>query len=129
MQKGFGKDVQSVSPRVSRLKKLINGLEETDAPDSIMLNIMEVFPESDSLPEVGNYYTFIYMPKTMMLQYDEHPLVAVTSVKNWGFEGINFHWGKVRRYSWDEVVGGLHAINQNEINYLRSLPFAKIRNK
>lgn len=129
MEKGFGKNVQATSSRITRLKKAINGLEETDIPDSIMLNIIEIFPESGSVPEVGNYYTFIYMPKTFDIQYDEHPLVAVTSVKNWGFEGINFHWGKVRRYSWDEVVGQLHIINQNEINYLRSLPFAKIRNK
>lgn len=122
MAEGFGKYTQKQSSRVSQLKRKLDGSEDADA---IMLNILEVFKESVFIPEVGNYYTFVYIAKTPNITYDQHPLVAVTEIQKWGFKGINFHWGAVRNYTWIEVVGKLHIVRNNEIDYLRSLPYQK----
>jgi len=35
----------------------------------------------------------------------------------------------MRNYTWQEVAGALHLVKQNEIDYLRSLPYGKIRTK
>jgi hypothetical protein len=45
----------------------------------------------------------------------------------WG--GFNYHWGMMRNYTWQEVAGALHHVRSNEIDYLRSLPYGKIRTK
>ena len=57
------------------------------------------------------------------------PLVAVTYVDRWGFRGLNFHWGTSRNYTWNEIVGRLHIINNDEIDYLRSLQYANFKTK
>ena len=126
MAKGFGSEITTQSSRVSALKRKVKDL---NSPDDIMMNIMEVFDETEFIPDVGKYYTFVYFPKTNDIRYDEHPLVAVTAIERWGFRGINFHWGQSRNYTWQEVVGKLHVIENNEIDYLRSLKFAKFRDK
>ena len=43
------------------------------------------------IPEEGNICTFKYFAKTPNIEYDQHPLVAVSDVFPWGFRGINFH--------------------------------------
>lgn len=126
MAQGFGQEITKQSSRVSKLKKKLDGSEDADL---IMMNIMEVFTDISFVPDVGNYYTFIYIPKTEGIAYDEHPLVAVTAIEPWGFRGINFHWGQYRNYTWVEVIGQLHNVRNNEIDYLRSLPYAKYRTK
>jgi hypothetical protein len=126
MAKGFGQDIQKQSPRVSQLKRKLDGSEDADI---IMMNILEVFKDIEYVPDPGNYYTFIYYPKTEDIRYDEHPLVAVTEVERWGFRGFNYHWGQMRNYTWREVVGACHLVRPNEIDYLRSLPYGKIRTK
>ena len=114
------------SARTRQLEKKLKGSKD---PEIIMMNILEVFKESEFIPDVGSYYTFIYLPKTDEITYDEHPLVAVTAVERWGFKGINFHWGESRNYTWIEVVGKMHTIHKSEIDYLRSLPYAKFVTK
>lgn len=126
MAQGFGQEITKQSSRVSKLKKKLDGSEDADL---IMMNIMEVFTDISFVPDVGNYYTFIYIPKTEGIVYDEHPLVAVTAIDPWGFRGINFHWGQYRNYTWVEVIGQLHNVRNNEIDYLRSLRYAKYRTK
>lgn len=126
MAQGFGQEITKQSSRVSKLKKKLDGSEDADL---IMMNIMEVFTDISFVPDVGNYYTFIYIPKTEGIVYDEHPLVAVTAIEPWGFRGINFHWGQYRNYTWVEVIGQLHNVRNNEIDYLRSLRYAKYRTK
>ena len=126
MAQGFGQDIKKQPPRVSLLKRKLDGSEDADL---IMMNIMEVFRDVEFIPDVGKYYTFIYVPKTPNIVYDEHPLVAVTSVEQWGFKGINFHWNESRSYTWIEVVGQLHHIRNEEIEYMRSLSYAKYRTK
>ena len=110
--------------RISSIKQNMLGIE---SPDDLMLEILEALSESGNIPEAGNYYTFVYQPKTPGIQYDEFPLVAVTDVFGWGFKGLNFHWGNVRQYTWQEMVGNLHIVSSEEIESLRSIPYGKIR--
>jgi hypothetical protein len=122
MAKGFGEDIKRNSPRVSQLKRRIAGITD---PESIMLEIMDVFRETEFIPDVGNYYTFVYLPKTKKIDYDQFPLIACMEVKKWGFRGFNFHWNQMRNYTWIEVSGKLHTINNDEIDYLRSIRYAR----
>jgi hypothetical protein len=115
-----------MSYRVSKLKQK---LKYSKTPDDIMFNIMEIFTKTEFIPDVGGYYTFVYFPKTNDITYDEHPLVAVTAIERWGFKAINFHWEQSRNYTWTEIVGRLHVINKDEIDYLRTLNFAKFVTK
>ena len=111
--------------QAEQLQEQIEGLNNAD---DIMMNIMEVFTQTELTPDAGNYYTFVYNAKTPGV-YDEFPLVAVTLVENWGFQGINFHWGTSRNYTWKEIVGYLHVIQNDEIDYLRSLSYANFKTK
>ena len=126
MAKGFGKDIQASSSKVSRLREAL-AVEGAEDADLIMMNILQIFNETDLVPDVGKFYTFVYQAKTPKLEYDEHPLVAVTEVLRWGFKGYNYHWRQVRQYTWDEIVGSLHIVRQNEVKYLSSLPYGKKR--
>ena len=65
-----------------RTEELQEQIEELSDADDIMMNIMEVFSQTEIIPDAGNYYTFVYNAKTPGV-YDEFPLVAVTEVKNW----------------------------------------------
>ena len=114
-----------MSERTEELQEQIEGLNNAD---DIMMNIMEVFTQTDLTPDAGNYYTFVYHAKTPGV-YDEFPLVAVTYVDRWGFRGLNFHWGTSRNYTWLEIVGRLHVINNDEIDYMRSLSYANFKTK
>lgn len=126
MAQGFGQNIQTQSSRVSQLKRKIRNMSN---PDDIMLSIMEVFTQSDFIPDIGKYYTFIYLAKTPDITYDQYPLIAVTGVERWGFKGLNFHWNEFKNYTWQEVAGRMHVIEANEIEYLRSLPYAKFITK
>ena len=110
--------------RVYTLRKKIKNIFD---PEDIMIEIMDVFDETRLIPEVGEYYTFVYNAKTPGINYDQHPLVAVTSVHNWGFQGINYHWNKVRRYTWEEVPGFLHIVRRNEIELMRGINYITIK--
>lgn len=132
MATGFGREIQSRSSRISQLKKVIRNMTN---PDDIMLSIIEIFTHSEFIPDVGDYYTFVYLAKTPDIVYDQYPLIAVLDIFKWGFRGLNFHWEKVdpsqaiRNYTWQEVIGKMHHVEKNEISYLRSLPYAKFITK
>ena len=126
MAQGFGQNIQNQSGRVSQLKRKIRDMYN---PDDIMLSIIEVFTHSEFIPDVGNYYTFIYLAKSLDITYDQYPLVAVTSVERWGFKALNYHWNEFKNYTWQEVAGRMHLIEPNEIEYLRSLPYSKFITK
>jgi hypothetical protein len=64
MAKGFGQDIQTSSPRVNDLKRRVKGLVESD---DIMFEVISVFRETEIIPDVGKYYTFIYTPKQKIL--------------------------------------------------------------
>ena len=112
---------------ISRIDILDERIREVSDPEDIMMEIMDVLNNTTLIPEVGNYYTFIYNPKTPNITYDQHPLVAVTSIERWGFQGINFHWNEVKRYTWTEIPGRLHIVEDDEIMSMRNINYAKIR--
>jgi len=126
MAQGFGQNIQNQSGRVSQLKRKIRNMYN---PDDIMLSIMEVFTRSEFIPDVGKYYTFVYLAKTPDITYDQYPLIAVTAVERWGFKGLNYHWNEFKNYTWQEVVGKMHVIEANEIEYMRTLPYSKFITK
>jgi hypothetical protein len=113
---------------MSRIQPIIDDLIGTETPDDLMLKIMEVLPQAEPNElEVGNFCTFIYQPKTFFVQYDEHPLVAVTLVDEWGIRGINYHWNEFRNYSWDEFIGEVYLFDRSELSDLRTLQYQKYR--
>jgi hypothetical protein len=113
---------------MSRAKPILKSLIGTERPDDLMTAVRDVLSNTTSqAAEVGNIYTFVYFPKTPGIRYDAHPLVAVTGVYSWGFSGINFHWGEPRQYTYEEMIGPLYNVNQNELGDLRRIPFGKIK--
>ena len=111
---------------MSRIAPLVDELVGVESADDIMQEVLGALSEGGS-PEVGNIYVFVYRPKTPNIRYDEHPLVAVTSVYSWGFKGINFHWGQSRQYTFQEVASQLYQVTNEELQDLNTIPFAKFR--
>lgn len=128
MAEGFGQyaEKSSTTPRVKELKRRIDKDEVKD-PEDLMLLIIDALKKEVLYPEPGKFYTFIYKPKTPNIEYDQHPLIACTSLEKWGFKAINFHWRKSRQYTWEEVLGKLHVVEYNELDELLSIPYAKFR--
>ena len=112
---------------MSRIRSIRDNLNGTEDADDLMLEIISVLDEGGKVPIAGNFYVFVYNPKTPGIRYDQNPLVAVTQVLDWGFRGINFHWGENRQYTWSEVAGGLFQADNSELNDLDAIPFAKFR--
>ena len=113
---------------MSRISPLVDDILGTEDADDLMIEIMDVLGDSiSSTPEVGKIYVFVYQPKTQGLRYDQNPLVAVTDIFEWGFKGINFHWGQSRQYTFSDVVGGRYRATNEELRDLNTLPFAKFR--
>ncbi len=111
----------------NRVRVLLDGLIGNENPDDLMVEIISILKEGGKAPQAGKFYTFIYNPKTPNVQYDQNPLVAVTDVFNWGFRGINFHWDDVRQYTWDEIAGGIYEVRSEELDDMRTIPYAHIR--
>jgi len=127
MAEGFGQYL-NIPPRMREIKKRIEK-EGSNDPEDLMIIIIDVLKEEALYPEVGKFYTFIYNAKTPNLRYDQHPLIACTSIEPWGFRGINFHWRKYRQYTWPEVAGKLHIIRYEELDEMLSIPYAKFLTK
>ena len=111
----------------NRIRSVIDGVVGNEDPDDLMIDLLNVLQESGRVPQAGKYYIFVYNPKTPNITYDQYPLVAVTEVFRWGFKGINFHWGELRQYTYDEVAGQLYEVYSEELADLREVPFANIR--
>lgn len=123
--------------RVSRTDELESRIKNMSDQEEIMMEILDVFKDIEWIPSQGKYYTFIYNAKTVLnrdyegvrdldkVYYDQHPLVAVFRIYKWGFEGLNFHWKKIRRYTWQEVAGALHVINPDEMDYMKTVNYMK----
>lgn len=121
------KKVTDTDSNVNRVRAILDGVIGNEDPDDLMLEILEVVKESGKVPSAGKYYIFVYNPKTPNISYDQNPLVAVTDVFQWGFRGINFHWGEMRQYTWSEVAGSLYEVYQSELKDLQAIPFGNIR--
>tara|TARA_Y100001963_G_scaffold31093_1_gene42739 strand:+ start:719 stop:1099 length:381 start_codon:yes stop_codon:yes gene_type:complete len=112
----------------NRIRGVIDNIIGTEDPDDLMLELMDAISDTEvSAPEAGRYYAFVYNPKTPNIQYDAHPLVAVTDILEWGFKGFNYHWGQMRQYTWQEVVGRVYEIYPEELSDAQEIPFQKIR--
>ena len=124
-KEAFGLDGdQEENNRVSEFLSDLNN--KTNDPEEMMLEIMEALNDTVTpIPDVGNFYTFVYNAKTPGESYDQHPLIACTSLERWGFRGLNFHWQKYRNYTWGELAGQLYIVKQNELDDLLAIPYAK----
>ena len=124
-KKAFGLDGdQEENNRVSEFLSELNN--QTNDPEEMMLEIMDAINDTVTpVPDVGNFYTFVYNAKTPGEQYDQHPLIACTSLERWGFRGLNFHWQKYRNYTWGELAGQLYIVRPNELDDLLAIPYGK----
>ena len=111
----------------NRIAPIKEELKEMSDPEEMMLLIMDTLKDVEVVPDVGQYYTFIYKPKTPNITYDEHPLVAVTEVLEWGFRGINLHFGQVRQYTFPEIIGQVHLVRGSEFEDIKHIPYARIK--
>ena len=113
---------------MSRIASLVGNLIGSESADELLVEIMGALSDSAvSIPEVGKIYVFAYQPSTPGIRYDQNPLVAVTSVYEWGFKGINFHWGQSRQYTFQEVASQLYQVTNKELQDQNTIPFAKFR--
>ena len=89
-KKAFGLDGdQEENNRVSEFLSELNN--QTNDPEEMMLEIMDALNDTVTpIPDVGNFYTFVYNAKTPGEQYDQHPLIACTSLERWGFRDLTF---------------------------------------
>ncbi len=79
------------------------------------------------IPQPDKYYVFVYKAKTRGIQYDQHPFIVCTGVYNWGFVGVNFHWGSYRRYSWREVLSNIYEVYEDEIEDMQKYKIARFK--
>lgn len=107
--------------RITSVKERLQSMG--DAEDRMLL-IMEILVDTQPIPDVGDYYTFIYNAKTPGIKYYQHPLIACLEIYKWGFKGLNYHWGQVRNYTWEEVPGFLHVVRNSELQDLRDIGYA-----
>ena len=102
----------------------------TNDQEEMMLEIMELLNDTVTpVPDVGTLCTFVYNAKTPGVTYDQHPLVAVTDLFQWGFRGLNFHWQEYRQYTWEELAGQVYIVQREEMDDLLSIPYAKFITK
>ena len=124
-KEAFGLDGdQGEDNRISASLSELNN--QTNDPEEMMLEIMDALNDTVTpIPDVGNFYTFVYNAKTPGASYDQHPLIACTSLERWGFRGLNFHWQKYRNYTWGELAGQLYIVRPNELDDLLAIPYGK----
>ena len=116
---------------MNRIEEVKDELEKSvNDPEDLMLIIMEALNNSVTpIPEVGQFYTFIYNAKTPNITYDQHPLIACTDLQSWGFKGLNFHWRQSRNYTWEELAGQLYIVEYDELDDLLRFPYGKFITK
>ena len=113
---------------LNRLENVVSDIIAMQDPDDMMLAVTETLTETELIPDIGKYYTFIYAPKTPRIRYDQFPLIACVGLFRWGFRGMNYHWGgDFRNYTWNEVLGQLHIAYPMEMDDLRSIPYQNFK--
>lgn len=122
---GGKKGGEKADNRISSIKRDIIGIE---SPSELMNMIIERLQDTESeYPSGGKYYTYIYYAKTPNIIYDRYPLIMASEPMDYGFFGFNYHWGKMRQYTFKEVASPFYEISFNEFNTLRSIPYADFR--
>jgi len=111
---------------MSRITPLLKKYKGTGDPDDIMLEVIDALSDTvEVIPEPGNYYTFIYAAKTPNITYDTFPLIAAFDYHPSGFYGFNFHWNRMRNYTFQEIVGQVYKVNSDELDDLKRLSYQK----
>jgi len=116
---------------MNRIEPVINDIKsEMNLSERMELIMYALNDTVTPIPETGNLCTFKYFAKTPNIEYDQHPLVAVTGLFNWGFRGLNFHLRKYRQYTWEELGTQVYIVRQEELDDLLSLRYAlRVLNK
>jgi len=111
---------------MNRIEPIKSDLQsEKDLGDRMELIMYALNDTVEPIPEEGNVCTFKYFAKTPNIKYDQHPLVAVTELFQWGFRGINFHLREYRQYTWEELGTQVYIVHQEELDDLLSLQYGK----
>tara|TARA_Y100000004_G_scaffold187355_1_gene240013 strand:+ start:45 stop:563 length:519 start_codon:yes stop_codon:yes gene_type:complete len=109
--------------RILRIRTDLIGVER---PGELMYNIIKALEDTKvDQPISGNYYTYIYRAKTPGLLYDLHPLILMgePNGQGTGFFGFNYHWGKIRQYTFPEVQDGYYEMSVQEFTTLRGINY------
>tara|TARA_R100000008_G_scaffold79545_1_gene61287 strand:- start:232 stop:609 length:378 start_codon:yes stop_codon:yes gene_type:complete len=115
-----------IKPYSNRITGLLESLIGTEDPDDMMLEIMDKLSDTVTpIPDLGNFYTFVYKAETLNETYDVHPLIAATEYTPFGFKGFSYHWNRMRNYNFNGVVGQLYFVNRDELDELRTIPYQK----
>ena len=125
------RDYQNSAPPTKKLSRVEIMMQRitpgVDTEDEIMEVIQEVFDDIDSIPKVGNIYTFKYTATTPRIFYDKHPLIFVESYNPPYFIGFNVHWPDHRNYLWENAIGVFHRVRKGEeFDYLHDVPYKEI---
>lgn len=126
------RDYQSAAPPTKKLSRVEMMMQRIsigdDTPGEIMAVIQEVFDDIDSIPKIGNIYTFEYTAITPRIFYDKHPLIFVESYNPPYFIGFNVHWPDYRNYLLGNVTNQIfHRVQKGkEFNYLHDVPYKEI---
>jgi hypothetical protein len=108
----------------NRVRKIMNDLIGIESQIYLMKRIREALKDTVTpVPDEGKFYTYVYKAKTPGIRYDMHPLIACTEVYSSGFTGFNYHWGKLRKYTWNEIQSNLYEVDAGEIADLRGIPY------
>jgi hypothetical protein len=108
-----------------RISALLPG-SQNNAADTNMLNLLEVLPSSEIVPDPDKYYVFVYKAKSKGITYDSNPFVHVDQVFRWGFTGTNLHLGQPRRYTWGETASNLYEVDEADVQLVLQLPTTNI---
>ena len=116
---------------MNRIEPVINDIKsEMDLSERMELIMYALNDTVTPIPEAGTLCTFKYFAKSPNIEYDQHPLVAVTELFNWGFRGLNFHLRKYRQYTWEELGTQVYIVQQEELDDLLSLRYGlRVLNK
>ena len=99
-------------------------LDFGDNPQRNMRLLLSSMVPARIVPQANKYYTFMYRAKTKGITYDQNPLIICGDIFEWGFTGLNLHWGSIRRYNFGEVVSNLFELNEAEFDTLKNIPLA-----
>ena len=105
----------------NRVRGIVDAMTGVDNPKDVMDAIQQTLQPSSKRSVIpGGLYTFVYNAKTPGIIYDPFPLVGVVKVFDWGFVGVNLHWGdeevdeNKRQYTWDQIISPVYEIQQEE---------------
>ena len=113
--------------KTNRIRELVDEINGLEKPQDMVNKIQQILTAAAKTSVIsGNVYTFTYIAKTSGIYYDTYPLVGVTKVFSWGFEGINFHWGESRSYTWNEILGNVYEVQQEELEDMKRISYADL---